>query len=107
MLLADWDITLKLAPIEPGDDGEDPPKADCDAKPEYKEAVVRMDLRRIPDDQIDAYCVHELTHVVNWPVEQLAEQSARDANGYETARFICETVATTWQDILLNVRTAR
>ena len=100
MLLADWKITLVLGPLE--DDEEC--KADCEAKPEYREAVVRLNLAVIPDDEIDSYCIHELAHVVGWALEQQAENSAgEDEQKYDTVRFIAETVATKWEEIILNV----
>lgn len=97
MLMADWKIASIYGPLEHDE------KADCEAKPEYREARCRFDHRKIPTDQVDAFCVHELGHVVNWPVELLAEQSTTGPNGYAAARYICETVVTKWEEIILNV----
>ena len=101
MLLSDWKITVEFGPIDC--------KADCDAKPEYREALLRFDPDRIPDDEVDAYCAHELAHAVNWTLEGLAENSIRsnDEKGYDVVRTIAETVATKWEEIVLNLQGRR
>ena len=97
MLLGEWKITTKYGPLEHGE------KADCDAKPEYREALIRFDHRKISADEVDAYCIHELVHCITWPIEQLAENSAADENSHATARFICETTATKLEEVILHV----
>lgn len=102
LLLGDWKVELKFGPLEHSE------KADCDAKPEYREAVVRMDLTKIPDNEIDAYIIHELTHIWTWPIEKQAEHWAGDDESkYETVRDIAEGVVTNLERVILNVSGAK
>lgn len=97
MLLADWKITVTFGQVDC--------KADCEATPEYREATIRFNADKILDNEVDAYCVHELAHAVNWQIETIAENSVddNDTRGHETVRFIAETTATKWEEIILHI----
>jgi hypothetical protein len=97
LLLGDWKITVEVGPL---DDGS---RADCDAKPEYREAVIRIDPDRVTDEELDGFCVHELLHCHTWRLEQLAEEWGRSESQYEFARNTAETVVTDLERIILNL----
>jgi len=66
LLLGDWKISTLVGPLDDGG------TADCDAKPPYREAVLRFDPVKIPDNEIDDFIIHELLHCWTWPLEQHA-----------------------------------
>jgi hypothetical protein len=95
LLLSDWKISVQVGAL---DDGS---RADCDAKPEYKEAVIRLDPEKIPPDEIDGFCVHELLHCHTWRLEALAEEWGRSESQYVFARETAEAVVTDLERIIL------
>lgn len=102
MLLGDWKITVEFAPLEHSE------KADCDAKPEYREAHLRFDPTLIPDEEVDAFCVHELMHIWTWPLEKAAENWAgEDEALYESVRDTAEHVTTNLERAFLNAARKR
>jgi hypothetical protein len=68
LLLSDWKIAVEVGPL---DDGS---RADCDAKPEYREAKIRLDPDKIDAEELDGFCIHELLHCHTWRLEALAER---------------------------------
>ena len=94
LLLADWKITVQVGPL---DDGS---RADCDAKPEYKEALIRLDPEKIGDDEMDGFIIHELLHAHTWRLETLAEAWGRSESQYQFARDTAETVVTDLERII-------
>lgn len=100
LLLADWNITVLVGAL---DDHEE--RADCDAKPQYKEAVIRLDPKKIPPDELDGFCIHELLHCVTWRLEALAEEWGRSESQYVVARETAETVVTELERIILGLTT--
>jgi hypothetical protein len=97
LLLTDWRISVEVGAL---DDGS---RADCDAKPEYREAVIRLDPKRVSPEELDAFCVHELLHCHTWKLEQLAENWGRSESQYQFARETAETVVTDLERIILNL----
>jgi hypothetical protein len=99
LLLSDWKITVVVGVP---DDGS---RANCDASPEYKEATLTFDPKRTPTDagELDAWIVHELTHLVTWRLEKIAETWGRSESQYEFVRDTAETVVTEIERIILNL----
>jgi hypothetical protein len=98
LLLSDWAIKVQVGALDDLDE-----RADCDAKPQYKEAVLRFDPAKIPPSELDAFCVHELLHCVTWRLEALAEEWGRSESQYIVARETAETVVTDLERIILGL----
>jgi hypothetical protein len=98
LLLSDWKITVLVGALDEHDE-----RADCDAKPHYKEGIIRLDPEKIPPLELDAFCVHELLHLVTWRLEALAEAWGRSESQYIVARETAETVVTDLERIILNL----
>ncbi len=102
LLLGGWKITVEVGPLDDGG------KADCDAKPEYREAVLRFDPEKVPDSEWDAYIVHELLHCWTWPLEKHAEYWAGDdEEKYDAVRDVAEAVVTNLEKLVLAVSGAK
>lgn len=56
--LHDWKISVVVDRIPPEDDA----KAFCQAKPEYREALVQVDPHEVTLEDLEATVVHELLH---------------------------------------------
>jgi len=97
LLLGDWKISVELGAL---DDGA---KADCDAKPEYKEATLRFDLDKVPPEELEAYVVHELIHCHTWRLEGIAEEWGLSESRYQFVRDTAESVVTELERCILNV----
>jgi hypothetical protein len=97
LLLSDWRIVVDVGPL---DDGS---RADCDAKPEYREATIRLDPEKIDAEELDGFCIHELLHCHTWRLEALAEEWGRSESQYQFARDAAETVVTDLERIILNL----
>jgi hypothetical protein len=97
LCLQDWKITVLVGAL---DDGA---RADCDARPEYREAVIRLDPDKISADELDAFCCHELLHCHTWRLEQLAEEWGRSESQYQFARDTAETMVTDLERIILKL----
>lgn len=103
LLLGDWKIAVVIGPLD--DSGE---KADCDAKPEYREATLRFDPDRVPANEWDGYIVHELIHAITWPLEKAAENWAgEDEAHYDTIRDTAEQVVTNLERAFLSTSGAK
>lgn len=70
LMLDAWDIRLIVT-------ASIPDLADCEARPEYLEAVIRVNPVRTPADQLEAVVVHELCHCHTWELWEAAEDGAR------------------------------
>jgi hypothetical protein len=102
LCLADWTIGVEVGPLEDGG------RAECDAKPEYREATIRLDPERITDAEVDAYCVHELLHCWTWALEKAAENWAgEDEALYESVRDTAEQMVTNLERAFLNAARKR
>jgi hypothetical protein len=100
MLLSGWKIAVEFGPLDHAE------RAECEAKPEYREALIKIDLPKVSDEEIDAYCVHELLHCWTWPLEKLAENWAfakEDDQLYESIRDTAENVVTDIERAILNI----
>jgi hypothetical protein len=97
LLLSDWKISVEVGAL---DDGS---RADCDARPEYKEAKIRLDPDKIPLDELDGFLVHELLHCHTWRLEQIAEEWGQSESRYAFVRDVAEAVVTDLERIVLNV----
>ena len=99
LLLSDWKVSVVVGVP---DDGS---RANCDASPEYKEATLTFDPDRTPKDarELDAWIIHELSHLVTWRLEKIAETWGRSESQYEFVRDTAETVVTDIERIVLNL----
>jgi hypothetical protein len=76
--LANWTVSLSF-------DGGCKEQASCSANPEYRDAKLNFNLRRIGPQEIDEVVAHELMHCHGWAVAALAlnwagkEQVKREA----------------------------
>ena len=92
--LADWEIRVDFVTL--------PHRADCEARPEYNEAILRFDLRKIRRDQVAGFVLHELTHCLVWKLAAVGERLAagREAD-LEAVRVEEESLVTALERILL------
>jgi hypothetical protein len=106
LLLHDWKIGVVFGPV-PCDEGEEPGRAECFARPEYKEATIYWDPKRVTiesDEDLDDWCKHELTHCHTWKLEQMAEfWAGDDAQKYETVRNVAEDLVTTLEKVFKHI----
>lgn len=101
LLLGDWKITVQSGPLDTGE------RADCDARPEYKEALLRFDPEKIPADELDGFVIHELLHCHTWRLEQIAEEWGQSESRYAFVRDVAEAVVTELERAILNVARKR
>lgn len=78
--------------------------ADCESWPEYKQAVIRLNLnniRRFNDYEIISIAVHEMSHCLTWELTTWAEQlSKKDPQKLEHTRQLDESLVTNLEKIL-------
>ena len=69
--LTDWDIRVVVTSrgIEHA--------ADCEAAPEYRQATLRFNPKKVPRADLDAFVVHELMHCHVWSLAAAAENLAK------------------------------
>lgn len=67
--LEDWEVSV-------GIEAPDDCKADCEAEPPYKTALLRFDRKAIAPEELDAFVVHELLHLPVWALSDAAENLA-------------------------------
>lgn len=104
--LENYDIRLEITE-------EQDHMAGCNTDPEYLKAVISVNIKRLETgDDLDEIVFHELTHVINWPLHQLAEdfsnslkslipEKYKEILGYhfdEIVRVNAELVTTTVAD---------
>lgn len=98
--LTDWEIEISFEELEH--------RADCEARPEYREAFLRFDVSKIKPKQIDDFAAHELAHCIVWPLASLAEQMAGDdPTKQEMVRFFEEELTTKLGDLCVEAEEAR
>ena len=82
--------------------------ADCTASPEYKHAIIRLNLSKLNDYsqyEIIQTAIHEMMHCIVWPLTQWSYDLCKtDKNKIEVTRRMDETVITqlekTYSDIV-------
>ncbi len=62
---------------------EEGAKASCASQPEYLEAILNFDLKKIADGDVDAFVVHELMHNLVWGLANCANALARGDKAQE------------------------
>ena len=81
--------------------------ADCDASPEYKEALIRVNLKAIKElthYEIISIAVHEMCHCLIWPLSDWTEDLChRNADKLEMTRKIEEGLVTNLEKILTDM----
>lgn len=95
--LVDWDIRVVV-------NSRIAHAADCEAAPEYRQATLRFNPKRIPVADLDAYVVHELLHCHVWPLAAAAENLAKgDAVALEFVREREEGLTTELERLVLGL----
>lgn len=96
MNLHDWKIVVKFCRRMKA-------TADCEAMPEYKEAVIRVHmptLKMLSHEQIISTAVHELIHCISWPLCEYALFLCRsDVNKLEMMRKLEEGMVTHFERV--------
>jgi len=81
--------------------------ADCQALPEYKEAVIRVSLDRLSEFsyyEIVSMAIHECCHCVVWPLGEWAEHLCRgNADKMKATANIEEGVVTSLERIITDL----
>jgi hypothetical protein len=84
--------------------------ADCVAWPEYKQACIRINMKRLPefnDYEIIATAIHEMVHCIIWPLTEWTERLCKkDPHKLEITRQHDESVVTTFEKILVDMTSA-
>jgi hypothetical protein len=93
--LSAWTITVQTVTL--------PHRADCDAKPEYKEALLRFDLKKIPQEEVEAYIVHELMHCHVWRLAKVGEYLAKTPTEKMAVEEAEESLTTELERIILSL----
>jgi hypothetical protein len=92
--LDDWTIKVQFVKIASH-------RADCEANPEYKEAVIRFDVSRISTDDLIPFVVHEMLHCVIWRLAHVAESFTDDDAKLEWSRIEEEYLTTQLEQIIV------
>ena len=91
----------------PDPDPEDDSDAECNAMPEYMQAVLRFNLDTIPYEEIDAFVIHELLHIPTWRLVNFARvMCVEDAAKLETLREHEELLGTYMERLVLSLTKA-
>jgi hypothetical protein len=81
--------------------------ADCEASPEYKEAMIRANLKVLKElsyYEIISMAVHEMCHCLVWPLAEWTEDLChRDGDKLEMTRKIEEGLVTNLEKILTDM----
>jgi len=78
--------------------------ADCEASPEYKEAVIRInlnDLKGLGYNDIVSTAIHEMMHCIVWPLAGWAETLSRTDRDMKICEDIEETLVTNLEKIIV------
>lgn len=78
--------------------------ADCEASPEYKEAIIRInlhDLKGLNYNEIVATAIHEMMHCVVWPLAAWAETLSRTERDMKICEDTEETLVTNLEKIMV------
>lgn len=96
--LSGWRIAVSF-----GSDEEEC-EASCSAAPEYRAAMLRFDLTKIAPDELDNYVVHELLHLVGWPLANAAQtMAAGDPAKLEWVRTLEEHLITELEHLVIRL----
>jgi len=102
LTLTDWKIMVRYSSRMKA-------AADCDASPEYKEALIRLNTGMLPDlthYEVVSVAVHEMIHCIVWPLADYTEDLCKkDAQRLEMSRKIEEGVVTTLERAIMNIVT--
>jgi hypothetical protein len=92
--LVDYDLRLEFVSLKH--------RADCEARPEYNEAIIRFDLKKIRREQLPAFVLHEMIHCLVWKLAAVGERlsAGRDAD-LEAVRVEEESLVTLLERVLL------
>lgn len=94
--LQDWIIEVQVQRMSAKDG-----KAGCVAKPEYKEATLYFDLRRIPLADLWPFVLHEMLHIHIWKLAAVGERLAgTDTKHLEAVNWEEEALATELERLL-------
>ena len=93
--LGEWHIVVQCVTL--------PHRADCDAKPEYKEALLRFDLKKIPAADLEAYVVHELLHCHVWRLASVGEYLAKTPTEKRAVEEAEESLTTDLERLILGL----
>ena len=100
--LNDWKIRIRFSNRMRG-------TADCDASPEYKEALIRLNMKELKFleyQEIVSMAIHELIHCVVWPLTEWTEALCkRDEHKLNATLKLEETLVTNLEKILMNTIT--
>jgi hypothetical protein len=95
--LSDWKIVVKFS-------NHMKHAADCEAFPEYKQAVIRANLKtfkKLTHYEVVMTAVHEMTHCIIWPTVAWTEELCDgDAQKLEITRKLEEGLVTDFEKIL-------
>ena len=104
LLLADWKLIIRFEP-EPDDD--DVCRAGLYGEPEYLKASIYWDPDRVEietEEELDAWCIHEILHAITWRLEELAEEWAgEDPGKFKQVRNVAETTVTNLERVILSL----
>lgn len=96
--LTGWSVKIEIGPDAEG------ASASCLAQPEYRSATVRFDPAKIPAEELDAFCVHELCHCLVWPLANAAHVMAGgDGPKEEWVRTMEEELTTALERLIVKL----
>lgn len=78
--------------------------ADCEASPEYKEALIRINtshLKSLNYNEIVATAIHEMMHCVVWPLAAWAENLTKTEQQLSICEIHEETLVTNLEKIIV------
>lgn len=78
--------------------------ADCEASPEYKEAIIRInmnDLKGLGYNDIVATAIHEMLHCVVWPLAAWAENLTKTEQQMDICEQQEESLVTNLEKIMV------
>lgn len=97
--LSDWKITIRFS-------NRMRDAADCEASPEYKDALIRMNtkqLKQLEYQEVIATAIHEMMHCLVWPLATWTEDLCkRDESKLEMTRKLEEGLVTNLEKVLMN-----
>lgn len=100
--LGEWNIDTWFGWWEDPDADDGVGKADCSAKPIYKEAFLRFNVKKIPTKDLKSYVIHEMIHPHVWSLSARAESLSKgDPEMLKVISELEESLTTTIEQILL------
>lgn len=100
--LSDWKIIIRFS-------NRMRDTADCEASPEYKEALIRINtkqLKLLQYEEVVATAIHEMMHCVVWSLAEWAEDLCKkDASKLEMTRKLEEGLVTHLEKVMMNTIT--